>query len=418
MKTKRTGVNRRGFLGAVTAAVAIGARGRELSGVQASPAQPPLKMGLVGCGGRGTGAALNALEAADNVQIHALADVFEDRIASCLAELEKVGNPVPIERRFVGFEAYRKVLELPVDCVILATPPHFRPEHFAAAVEAGKHAFIEKPVAVDGAGIKTMLEAAYRSEQKGLCVVAGTQRRHQREYLETYRRVADGAIGEIVAARGAWNQAALWHRKPEPGWSEMEAMVRDWVNWSWLSGDHIVEQHVHQIDVIHWFTGSNPVRAVGMGGRARRPTGDQYDFFAVDFEQPDGVHFHSMCRQINGCADDVSEFLVGTQGSTNCRDTIYSPDGAVVWKYNGEPGRPYVQEHVDLIRAIRTGEPINEARQVTESTLTGVMGRISAYTGKAVTREEALASTRLGPERYDWGAVEVDKSVPTPGRGV
>jgi predicted dehydrogenase len=238
----------------------------------------------------------------------------------------------------------------------------------------------------------------------------------------------DGAIGEIVAARCYWNQGQLWYRLREEGWSDMEWMLRDWVNWCWLSGDHIVEQHVHNIDVINWFTNSHPVKAVGMGGRHRRVTGDQYDFFCVDFTMDNGVHVLSMCRQIDGCANNVSEFIVGTKGSTNCADTIFGPDGEVVWKFEPEDqgaaqeaydmgaNSPYVQEHIDLITAIRQNQPLNEARNTAVSTLTGIMGRESAYTGQEKSWDEMMQSDmRLGPTEYKLGPVDIKPEIPLPG---
>jgi len=249
----------------------------------------------------------------------------------------------------------------------------------------------------------------------GLSVVAGTQRRHKKAYIETYKRIADGAIGQIVAARCYWNQSQLWYRERDPKWSDMEWMIRDWVNWTWLSGDHIVEQHVHNIDVINWFTGKHPVKAVGMGARTRRVTGDQYDFFAVDFEFDGGMHLESMCRQINGCANNVSEFIVGTKGSSNCANKIFSPDGSVAWSYEGPKEQEYVEEHTDLVESIRTGKPINEARNVAESTMMAIMGRISAYSGKEVAWDELMGSDlRLGPAEYGLGPVTMGK-VAVPG---
>lgn len=379
------------------------------------PDKPALKAGLIGCGGRGRGAAHDLLKSAPNVQITALADVFQDRLDSTRKSLEETGQTISKDRCFIGFDAYQKLIETDVDMVLLATPPHFRPQHFAAAVEAGKHVFMEKPVAVDPVGIRSILATGEKAASLGLSVVAGTQRRHKWPYLETQKRVAAGAIGDIVAARCYWNQAQLWYRLRQPGWSDMEWMIRDWVNWCWLSGDHIVEQHVHNIDVVEWFTGIHPQKAVGMGGRMRRVTGDQYDFFGVDYEFANGVHVHSMCRQINGCINNVSEYVVGTKGSTNCKDTIYDLNGKVVWVYNGENPPEYVQEQADLVAAIRGGEPINETRNVAQSTLTAIMGRLSAYTGKETVRDEVFnLNMRLGPSEYAWGDVP-QGTAPLPG---
>lgn len=389
-----------------------------------------LKAGLVGCGGRGTGAAINFLKAGNGLEVVALADVFEDSINQCREKLKKEMNvEIADEKCFVGFDAYEKVIEAGVDIIILATPPHFRPKQFAAAVNAGKHVFMEKPVAVDPAGAKAIMAAAKKAESLGLTVVTGTQRRHQRDYVETYKKIMDGSIGDIVGANAYWNQSQLWFRKKEASWSDMEAMIRDWVNWTWLSGDHIVEQHVHNIDVINWFMGKHPVKAVGFGGRHRRVTGDQYDLFSIDFVYDNGLHMHSMCRQIDGCTSNVSEYIVGTNGMSNCQNTIYNPDGTVLWSYEypkddqGKPMdsvkiSPYDQEHIDMVTAIRTNKPFNEAENTAISTMVGIMGRISAYTGKEVTWDEMMNSElKLGPEVYVMGPMDMKPVIPVPGEG-
>lgn len=389
---------------------------------------PELKAGLIGCGGRGTGAALNHLDAGPNLRIAALGDVFRDRLESCRSKLKKIkGNEVPDEMCFIGFDAFEKVIDSGVDIVMLATPPHFRPEHFEAAVNAKKHVFMEKPVAVDPVGARKIIAASKRAETLGITVATGTQRRHQRDYAATLAQIEAGAIGDIVSANCYWNQSQLWYRTWQKGWSEMEYMIRDWVNWCWLSGDHIVEQHVHNIDVINWFTGSHPVKAVGFGSRQRRVTGDQYDFFSVDFTYENGMHVHSMCRQINGCTNNVSEFVMGTKGASNCRNKILTHDGAVAWEYpysKDEEGRstgkvkisPYVQEHIDLVTSIRTNTPYVEAENTAISTLSAIMGRISAYTGKEVTWEEMMNSDfRIGPAEYRLGPVGIKAVIPVPG---
>ncbi len=435
--SQESGLDRRTFIGAAAAAglalaacgstpesVPLGLGPKRVPGPGQAPDGPALKAGLVGCGGRGTGAAENFLSAGPSLQLVALGDVLEDRLADCRNNLkQKKGVEIADGNCFVGFDAFQKVLESGIDIVILATPPHFRPEHFAAAVQARKHVFMEKPVAVDPPGARSIMESAEKAEAFGLKVATGTQRRHERSYIETYNRVVDGAIGEIVAARCYWNQSQLWYKTRQEGWSDMEYMIRDWVNWHWLSGDHIVEQHVHNIDVINWFTNSHPVRAVGFGARARRVTGDQYDYFSVDFELDNGTHVHSMCRQVDGCANNVSEFVVGTRGSSNCKDTIFGPDGKAVWKYGEGDERaaekdnsPYVQEHIDLVTAIRQDQPLNEAHNTAVSTLTAIMGRISAYSGLETTWEEMMASPlRLGPTEYAMGPVPVEAVVPVPG---
>ncbi len=392
-----------------------------------APDGPVLKAGLVGCGGRGTGAANDFLEAGPNLEIAALADLFQDRLDECRASLrEDRGVELADEQCFVGFDAYQRLIETDVDLVILATPPYFRPQHFEACVDARKHVFMEKPVAVDPVGARSVMASARTADGLRLCVVTGTQRRHQANYLETFRQVTRGAIGDVVAANCYWNGRVPWWRDRQRAWTDMEYMLRDWVNWTWLSGDHIVEQHVHNLDVVNWFLGdAHPETAVGFGGRWRRPTGDQYDFFSIDFTYENDIHVHSMCRQIAGCADNVSELVRGSKGYTNCRDEIWSPDGSAQWRYpykldeNGEEidPRPYVQEHVDLVTAIRTNQPVNEAARTAVATMTAIMGRVSCYTGQEVTWDQMMESDlRLGPDRMEFGPSQlVQAVVPVPG---
>lgn len=386
----------------------------------------PIRAGVIGCGGRGTGAALDFLNAGDNLEVVAVADLFADKLDNFRKRLkEEKGVELADEKCHLGFDAYEKVLAEEIDYVILATPPHFRPVQFEAAVKARKNVFMEKPVAVDPVGARRIMVAGKQAASLGLSVVAGTQRRHQWNYLEVYEHVKAGAIGDFVSGYAYWDSGKLWHVNPDAGWSEMEAMIRNWVNWIWLSGDHIVEQHVHNIDVVNWFKGNvYPVKAVGYGSRQRRITGDQYDNFSVDFEYADGTHMHSMCRQINGTFNRVSEQVFGTNGYTDCGGNIRLNDGTLLMEVSqpqeGEDQKynsPYVQEHVDLVNAIRRGEPVNEGEQVASSTLTAIMGRISAYTGRQTTWEEMMNSDlHYQPEVYDLGAVAgVPKEVPVPG---
>ena len=391
-----------------------------------APDGAPLKAGVIGCGGRGSGAALDFLNAGPNLTIHALGDVFQDRIDDCRNKLKnQANNEVADENIFVGFDAFEKVIDSGVDVIILATPPHFRPEHFAAAVQARKHVFMEKPVAVDPVGIRSVMATAKKAESLGLKIVTGTQRRHQRDYIEVYKQIANGAIGDIVSANCYWNQSKLWHRNPNADWTEMEFMIRDWVNWLWLSGDHIVEQHIHNIDVINWFSGKHPTKAVGFGSRQRRVTGDQYDNFSIDFMYDDGMHTHSMCRQINGCTNNVSEFVMGSNGSSNCKDKIWDAKGVELYSYpypTEESGvreiSPYVQEHIDLVTCIRENIAVNEAEQTAITNMCAIMGRVSAYTGKEVTFDEMMNSDmKLGPDTYIMGEVGMvdNVTVPVPG---
>ena len=386
----------------------------------------PIRAGVVGCGGRGSGAALNFLDAGPNLSIVAIADVFQDRIDGIRTKLkDEKGVELPDANCFTGFDAYKRLLEVDLDLVILATPPYFRPEHFQACVAARKNVFMEKPVAVDPVGARAVMAASKQAEAAGLCVVTGTQRRHSWNYNNVLARVKAGMMGDIVATNVYWNQNKLWHKEKQARWTEMEFMLRDWVNWTWLSGDHIVEQHVHNIDVSNWFVGSHPLEAVGMGSRLRRPTGDCYDNFSVDFIYDKSVHMNSMCRQINDCATNVSELIRGTKGYTDGGKTIWDADGTVLYEYNspkddaGEStmNSPYVQEHIDLVTAIRTGNQIVEAEETAKSVLTAIMGRESAYTGKKVTWEEMMGSDQvLGPKgELALGPVDFKAVIPIAG---
>jgi myo-inositol 2-dehydrogenase/D-chiro-inositol 1-dehydrogenase len=440
---KKSGISRRNFLGkAATVGVAgvilpsiITGCSRETKKDVAVPVMldlapdgPVLKAGVIGCGGRGTGAAINFLSAGPNLQIVALGDTFQDRVDSCREKILKEKNQeVPLDKCFVGFDAYQKVIDAGVDIVILATPPSFRPEHLAAAIQAKKHVFAEKPVCVDPVGARSVMASGLKAIGMDLSIVTGTQRRHQRNYVANWQQVAQGKIGDIVGGNVYWNGGKLWHRENNPSWSEMEWMIRDWVNWTWLSGDHIVEQHVHNLDVMNWFAGTHPVKAVGFGSRLRRVTGNQYDNFSIDYTFENGTHFHSMCRQINGCVNNVSERIQGSKGSTDCQETILDLAGNVIWKFeypldkDGKPSKremkdPYVQEHIDMVTAIRTGKPINEAENTAISTMVGIMGRVSAYTGKEVTYEEMMNSDlKLGPKVFEFGPVDIPKEIPVAG---
>jgi predicted dehydrogenase len=380
-----------------------------------------LKAGVIGCGGRGSGAVQNFLDAAGNVQIVALGDLFQDRIDDCRKGLkEKYKVEVPDNMCFTGFDNYKNVLAAGVDLVIIATPPAFRPTHFEAAVEAGKHVFMEKPICVDPVGARSILASAKKAETQGLCVVTGTQRHHQRSYVESFKQIQSGLIGEIVSGNVYWNQSMLWYRERKSEWSDMEFMVRDWVNWKWLSGDHIVEQHVHNLDVFNWFFGKKPVKAVGFGAKQRRLSGDQYDMFSVDFEYEGGIHLHSMCRQIDGCVNNVSEHIQGTKGSWSSNSMeIKDLQGNVLWKYDSDKEKaefkqtnPYVLEHVDFVNHIRSNTPINQAEETAVSCLTAIMGRESAYTGAAVTWDEISNSTlNYLPEKLEIGKVDMSSYV-------
>lgn len=431
--SENSNFNRRQFIGAIaaTGALAMACKGSgkavdyKLTTLKdKAPDGQEIRAGVIGCGGRGSGAVMDYLNAGTNLKVVALADVFADRIASLKTRLKKDKDiDIPEENCFVGLDAYQKLLEIKeINYVIIATPPYFRPYQFEAAVNARKHVFMEKPVCVDPVGARSVMASSKKAQSLGLSVVTGTQRRHQHHYVALYKKIMAGAIGDLTSANIYWNGGQLWYRTRQEGWSDLEWMIRDWVNWTWLSGDHIVEQHVHNIDVAHWFFGKQPVKALGFGSRQRRVTGDQFDNFSVDFVFDDGRHMHSTCRQINGCTNSVSEYFTGTNGFSNSSSNhseketyLLDKSGKKIWTYADavksgdyptEPISPYVQEHVDLVSAIRTGNQIVEAENTAISTLTAIMGRISAYTGKEVTWDEMLNSDlRVGPkpEELEFG---------------
>jgi predicted dehydrogenase len=402
----------------------------------------PVKIGLIGCGGRGTGAALDALGAATNViypkagyhtedvaqnaqltekniRIVALADAFPDRLERCRTQLKKLNMDVPQDQCFVGFDAYKKLLSVgEVNYVILGTPPHFHPIHLRAAVEAGKNVFVEKPAAVDAPGVRSVIDSGKLAQQKGLGIAAGSQRRHTFSYPETIKRIQDGAIGDILYTRAYWNGGVIWVIRKEPGWSEMEWQLRNWNYFTWLGGDHIVEQHVHNLDVIHWVMGKPPIRATALGGRQARPNkdfGHIYDHFAVEFEYDNGVRCFSQCRQMDGCTDLVGEAVVGTKGTSNCQNRI-DVKGGESWRFPGRDPNPYRQEHLDLINGMRTGKPVNEAYNIAISTMMGIMGREAAYSGKVIEWDAAFNSVKsLSPAKYEWGDMPFPE-VPMPGK--
>lgn len=408
--------SRREFLktSAVTGGV-LAANLAVLTNAHAQQNNDVIRVGLVGCGGRGTGAAEQCLRADPNVRLVAVADTFRDRAESCLTRLrgvQAIANKVDVnaERTFISLEGYQQVIQN-CDLVLLATPPGFRPTHIRAVVAARKHLFTEKPVAVDGPGVRTVLAAFEEANRHNLTVVAGTQRRYQTGYLEAMRRVHDGAIGTITSGRCYWNQGGLWHRTRTEGQTDVEWQLRNWLYFTWLSGDHIVEQHVHNLDVINWAIQAHPVRCVGMGGREVRKAaefGHIFDHFAVDYEYPNNVHMLSMCRQIQGCANNISESVAGTRGvlNTSASSRTYAITGERAWSLGrADDNEPYQAEHVALFESIRgrRQQRINDLRTVAESTLTAIMGRMSAYTGQTVTWDQALNSQQaLVPERVTW----------------
>jgi myo-inositol 2-dehydrogenase / D-chiro-inositol 1-dehydrogenase len=419
--SKAMSSSRRDFLKTSTAAtIGLGM----LSNAHAAGSDT-IKVGLIGCGGRGSGAAEDVCKAAGsslNIKLYAMGDAFEDQLKNCRDRLKnhdvcKDKFDVSDDRSFVGFDAYQKVIDS-CDLVMLATPPGFRPQHIEATIKAGKHLFTEKPVAVDGTGIRKVLAAYEEANKKGLSVVAGTQRRHQAGYIESLKRIHEGAIGDILTARVYWNQGDIWAHKRQPGWSDTEYQIRNWYHFLWLCGDHITEQHVHNLDVACWAIGAHPLKAVGMGGRqviSEPERGQSYDHFAVDYEFPNGVHVLSMCRQISGCANNISETIVGTNGQWHSERYLFSGGYKSRVRVPNEVNA-YVQEHMDLLESISTRKPVNELKQVAESTLTAILGRTSAYTGKEVSWDQALNSKLdTFPKHLDIKGPIEEPPIPKPG---
>jgi myo-inositol 2-dehydrogenase / D-chiro-inositol 1-dehydrogenase len=442
MDQKSKSSSRRKFIGDVTAISALGVAG--IGSVISSCSRKPafvaplfpdrapggkvLKAGLVGCGGRGTGAAINFLNAGPDLEIVALGDLFRHRLDNCKENLRKNhGAEVPEQNCFTGFDCYKKVIDSDIDVVLLCEPPYFRPVSFEYAVKARKHVFIEKPVGVDPVGVRSVMASGRMAESAGLSVVAGTHYRHMRDRVKAFEMVKNGAIGEIISVNCYFNMSKLWHVSRQQGWSDTEAMIRDWVNWRWLSGDHIVEQHIHELDTAGWFMEKHPVKCVGFGGRHRRPTGDQNDFFSVDYEYDDGRHMHSMCRQIDGCANNVSTIFSGTKGYTNGTNKIWDYSGNLIWDYQyplDDDGQstnrlavpPHDQEIINFVSALRGNEYVNDIENVTQANLVAIMGRESAYTGREVTFNELMSSSmRLGPGELEFGAYDIPHYPPVPG---
>ena len=383
-----------------------------------------LRVGMIGCGGRGSGAIAQALSTKGATRLVAIADMFVDRLEGCLEALAE--NPafkgrveVAKDKRFVGQDAFAGVMASNCDVVVIATPPHFRPAHFAAAIAARKNVFFEKPVAVDGPGVRTVLAAAEQAQQLGLSVVCGLQRHHQNGYLEIMKQIHGGALGKILFARCSWNQGGLWHAARQPQWSDMEWQLRNWLYFTWLSGDHIVEQHVHNLDVINWAMQSHPVKARGMGGRQVRTDpkfGHIFDHHAVQYLYESGAWNFSECRQIDGCLNDVSEHVYGSLGEAHMDSGRWRITGEHDWTWSGANNDPYQTEHDDFFASVRAGKPLNEGKYVAESTLTAILGRMATYSGKEITWEQALNSDeKWGPDNYEFGPLPVDP-VPMPGQ--
>lgn len=409
---------RRGFL--KTSALVGGTLATGLSVERAAHAagSDTLKLALVGCGGRGSGAANQALSTytQGNIKLVAMADAFKDRLEGSLKNLKQShGDRVDVAEanKFIGFEAYKQAIAT-ADVVILATPPGFRPMQFEEAVRQGKHVFMEKPVATDAPGIRKVLKAAEEAKKKNLKVGVGLQRHHQLGYLETMERLHNGAIGDIVAMRCYWNGTTPWvHPREEleraagRKLTEMEYQMRNWYYFAWIGGDHIVEQHIHNLDVINWIKKGHPIRAHGMGGcevRKGKDYGEIFDHHAVEFEYADGSRCYSQCRHINGTWSNVSEHAIGTKGSCDVSGHVIRGDNA--WRFKKDGAKdPYQQEHDDLFAAIRNDKPYNEAEYGAHSSMTAIFGRMATYTGRVLEWDQAINSqVELLPADLSWDA--------------
>lgn len=409
--------NRRDFLKTSTTA-ALGAGALLQFGLNSAvhaSGDDTIKIGLVGCGGRGTGAATQALSTNGNVKLTAVGDAFEDNARNVLNGIkgglgEKSDRvQVQTEKIFTGFDAYQKVIDSGVDLVILATPPGFRPIHFEYAVKAGKHIFMEKPVAIDAPGVRQVLEANKIAKQKKLKVGVGLQRHHQAPYLEAMRRIHDGAIGDVIAMRVYWNGGGVWDPriKRDQAKSEMEYQMRNWYYYNWLCGDHICEQHIHNLDIGNWVKNDHPVKANGMGGRQVRidkKYGEIYDHHYVEFEYKDGSRMYSQCRHIPNTWNSVSEFVHGTKGNANPGGQVM-PTGGTAYRFEGGHKDPYQVEHDDLAAAIRQGVEYNEADNGAYSSMTSILGRMCTYSGKEITWDAAINSNiSLMPKNFSFDA--------------
>ncbi len=373
-----------------------------------------LKVGLIGCGGRGRGAAVNAMHAEDNVRLTALADLFPEPLEAAKKDIpNEIGEKYQVsdDQCFVGFDAYQQLIDGDVDVVLLATTPHYRPQHLRAAIEAGKHVFCEKPVAVDPVGVRSVLETTELAKKKGLNIVSGLCWRYDFGVRETIGRIKEGAIGDIVAMHENYLTGTLWLRPRKPEWSEMENQNRNWYYYTWLSGDHIVEQFVHSLDKAMWLMDDQPPKSCfGLGGRQVRTQpefGNIYDHHAVCYEWANGVKAFAYTRQMQGCVGDVDDYILGTKGRAQV--LINGQKGLINGEavFTGEKPSMYDQEHKELFAAIRAGTPINNGRYMALSTMMAIIGREACYTGEMLNWDEAInADVRLGPTTYEWGDVQ------------
>jgi predicted dehydrogenase len=430
MRHESVNTTRRGFLKTSTG-LAVGAT---LAGTLAVPRAvhagvgETLKVGLIGCGGRGTGAARNALHASPDNVVTAVGDAFADFAQSSVEKLyrfDDVKDRVQVDEDHVysGFDAYKQVIDSGVDVVILAEPPHFRPKHLAYAVEKGKHAFVEKPVAVDAPGVRSVIDTCRKAKEKGLAIVSGLCWRYHPAVRETMSRIIeDRAIGDIVSIQSCYNANTLWHRGDNPEWSRMEYQIRNWLYFTWLSGDHINEQAVHTLDKSAWLQGDiQPVRAFGAGGRQQRTSaefGNIFDHHTVFYEYPNGVQVNFMCRQQKDCSTYVDDVVIGTKGRAQILE--FKIEGENAWQFDKEAANKidmYDIEHAHLFRSIREGKPINNGHYMANSTMLAIMGRMCTYTGQTLTWDQCINSQeRLQPKEYSWTDAVPECTVAIPGK--
>lgn len=416
--------DRRTFLKGSTAAVVGGSIASLASSTPVhAGVDETLKVGLIGCGGRGTGAAINAMNANPNNKLTALCDIFPDRMKQCSKALGKKLGPqyqVKDDAMFSDFDGYQKLLDTDIDVVLLCTTPYFRPTQLAAAIEKGKHVFCEKPVAVDGPGIRSVLETTEKAKKKGLSIVSGLCWRYHLGVLATVDKILSGAIGDIVSMQENYLTGTLWHRGKKDTWSDMEYQIRNWLYFTWLSGDHTVEQHIHSLDKALWLMGDKPpVKAYGLGGRQVRKEdkwGNVYDHHATVYEWENGVKCHSYTRQQSGCFTDVNDYIYGTKGKAEILSYKVEPNAGPAWNYDGKSPSMYDYEHVKLFDGIRSGKPINNGEYMSYSTMMAIMGREACYSGETIYYDRMLNSDiKLGPDKLEWGKVEA-KPVAMPGQ--
>jgi predicted dehydrogenase len=419
---KSFSVSRRHFLKSSSAAAVGSAIGVSVARGQKSPGET-LRVGLVGCGGRGTGAAAQALAADSNVKLVAMADAFADRLQTSLATLKKqdvAGKvEVPAANQFIGFDAYQKVIDLS-DVVLLATPPHFRPMHLQAAVDAGKHVFAEKPIAVDATGVRKVLAACEQAAKKNLSIVSGLATRYSYAYRETIKRIHDGALGGLRAIQVNDFRGPIWVKPRQPGWTDMEYHMRNWYYFTWLSGDFNVEQHIHLLDLCAWIMKDEyPVRAYGSGGRQVRTAeeyGNIFDHHSLVYEYASGTRLWAACRQMAGCMSEITTHVLGEKGTATLSQRQLEIDSGAKWTYRGEKNVPQQTEHDELFAGIRSGKTINNGSYMSKSTLMAIMGRMATYTGQAVTWDQALNSQEnLAPSHYGWDATPPESKIAVPG---